>query len=1067
MLYVSLFFPPYELFTQNYQLNFRKLTVDNGLSQNTVQAIIQDKKGFMWFGTQDGLNRYDGYEFRVFRNNTSDNNSLSNNYVWDIFEDSGGTIWIATFGGGLNYYDPETERIGKFSVDTDSENSLSSNRIFCITEYPPGIIWAGTNDGLNRIDKISGKVTAFFVKSERNDELPGNYIGSVANSNDGSIWISGDIGLIRFNARENTYENIQDSHLPGGIDYTRASNLVFHNNRLYLTCSSGIVSIDTENNKDSTLIRLQEFQTSKGTPEFGSLMIDDDSHFWAGTPEGLYYIDLNKGIKKLYTNQKNDPNSLSYNSVTSLYRSGEGVLWVGTKNGLNIVYNTEPQFRSSKTFYGNSDEIDQNTHSILEDKNGIIWQGSSKGINLFKPEVGLIQELNYSLKDNLISHDYILSLIQISNGTILAGTRGNGLIRIDMLNGSFPYKIKAEKVLLKSVNIEKLSIHCIYQTVDGNIWLGTGGAGLIMYDPESKLGKHYFKGEKNKTPSHPYIYSILEDSFGNIWLGTASGGLNLFDQVSERFMIFQNDPVNEFSLSNNVILSLLEDNKGNLWAGTSAGLNKFTIPLKKGMINQFTIDADVMKDSLFMKYGRKNGFSNDVIYGILQDISGELWLSTNNGLIRFNPSSGTVLKNYDKSEGLLNIEYNQNAFCKTRSGELFFGGVNGMNYFDPNELDKNVTAPGVEITGLRLYNERNVGLVIRKYDFILQKSISYLKDIELKYYHKVVTFEFAALGYNNPEKNNYKYMLEGFDDDWVTADHSRTATYTNLDAGEYKFRVIAANNDGVWNTDGAYVKLVVKPAPWLSWYAYIFYALCLVFAGYIFIRQRVKKATKELEVRSRIEKAKVEERERFRKEASRDFHDEAGNKLTRINLYTELAKMNSGNENTVDEYLLKIEQSSGELSSGMRDFIWAMDPDKDTLFDTVLRLKDFGDDLLISSGVNFNVSHYDGKMPQIILPMDVRRAITLIFKEAMNNCCKHSFAKNVNLSVEINEGLLEIKLVDDGKGFAPAEDRLAKGYGLKNMKGRAAKCDAELFVTASEGHGTEICFKFKIQHMGN
>lgn len=1058
--------------SQHRQIDFQKLTIDNGLSQNTVLSIMQDKKGFMWFGTQDGLNRFDGYEFRVFRNDPSDKNTLSNNYVWDVFQDSEGIIWIATFGGGLNFFDPLTEKFGKYAAVPGDNNSLSSNRLFAIAEYPLGVIWAGSNDGLNRLEKSTGTINSFFNRHERNDELTGYFIGSVVSSEDGNIWFAGDSSLTRFNTKDNSFVQLTASPYGSGIDYSGAYNLSYLNKKLFFTCNQGVVSIDLLKNKDTLLLKIADLHFNSPITSFTSFLPDSEFHFWIGTTEGLVFVDILTGKKELYSHKADNPKSISYNLLVSLYRSSDKVLWAGTRMGLNAVYKTDPGFKSPVFNPDSENRRQQSTLSIIEDQNGVIWEGTSGGINLFERRNGVLTKLNVTIGNAGDNELYILSLKALKNGSILAGTRRKGLFEIKLSQNSTRYKAVISKVNLPGIDTENLSVHSIFQTRDGRIWLGTGGAGLIIYEQGNKIAKQYYRGEKNKVPSHSYIFSILEDSFGNIWLGTASGGLNLFDEVSGRFLYLQHDPSNEFSLSNNLVLSLFEDDKGSLWAGTSAGLNKFTLDLKENIMSHFSVDSGQKHDSLFIKYGIKNGFPNEVIYGIIQDENSEFWLSTNKGLVCFSNAAGTVIKSYDVSDGLLNNEYNQNAYFRSLTGEIFFGGSGGVNYFSPNELYPNLKGPQVEITGFRLYNERNEGLSIGKYGFILPGSISYLNELELEYFHKVLTFEFAALGYQNPEKNTYKYMLEGFDNDWVNAGNTRTATYTNLDAGEYTFRVIAANNDGVWNENGTSIILRVGPAPWLSWYAYTFYVLCFLFAGYGFIRYRVKAATRELVVKSRIEKAKTEERERFRKEASGDFHDEAGSKLTKINLYAELAKMNSGKDETVEEYLQKIEQNSKELSSGMRDFIWAMDPEKDTLFDTIMRLKDFGDDLFKARGINFTVSKVERRLSEIPFPMDARRAVTLIFKEAMNNCFKHASAKNVELSVNLSENIIEIILKDDGKGLSTSENISAernavKGYGLKNMKTRSDKCKAELSITGSEGHGTEICFKYRIQQMGN
>jgi signal transduction histidine kinase len=339
------------------------------------------------------------------------------------------------------------------------------------------------------------------------------------------------------------------------------------------------------------------------------------------------------------------------------------------------------------------------------------------------------------------------------------------------------------------------------------------------------------------------------------------------------------------------------------------------------------------------------------------------------------------------------------------------------------------------------------------------------ESIELSYNQNVMTFEFSALNYILPEKNQYSYIMEGFDCGWINAGSARSVTYTNLDPGKYTFRVRGSNNDGLWNHEGTLIKLYISPPPWQSWYAYLAY-VGLFFAGiFLFVRYRIKSATRELETQTRIERAKLEEREEVRKKSSADFHDEAGNKLTKINLFTELAKSEAENNPLLKEYLAKIEENTKELSSGMRDFIWVLDPAKDSLYDTINRLKDFGNSMFDYTEIRFQVSGLTPGMKNIILPMEVRRALMLIFKEAMNNCLKYSEANCVEMNVSAENKFLKLSFKDDGKGFNMEEESI--GYGLNNMRERAGKINCSIEISSEVNKGTIITLKGNIPHMGN
>jgi signal transduction histidine kinase len=563
------------------------------------------------------------------------------------------------------------------------------------------------------------------------------------------------------------------------------------------------------------------------------------------------------------------------------------------------------------------------------------------------------------------------------------------------------------------------------------------------------------------------VFYVFKDSFKNLWLGTATGGLNLFDPVGEKFLYIKNNPENPYSLSNDLVISIFEDSKNNLWVGTAGGLNKLNIPLAENMYQYLLDFVNLKNDSLFTIYTRHDGLPNDLIYGILEDENNFFWISTNKGLMKFDPNGKQhVMKTYDISNGLQSNEFNQNAFYKNKKGEMLFGGIGGLNIFYPDSLKGNSFIPPVYITDFKLFNA-SVPLVSDSTDqpFQLKKAIHKTNKIELEYFQDVITFDFVALNYINPEKNQYQYKLEGFNHDWIHAGTQRSATYTNLDAGAYVFKVRASNDDGVWNETGTSLTIVVPPPPWLSWYAFLFYFFGALILLYFFIERRIRNATRRYEIEAEIERARVDAREKFRIKTSQDFHDEAGNKITKINLFIELAKTEKGEK--YKKYLEKIAQNTRELSVGMRDLIWALDPEKDTLSDTVLRLKEFGESMFVETGRSFEIIGLQQKFGDIKLNMDTRRAIMLIFKEAMNNCAKYAHATKISLKVNLSNELLSMKLQDNGIGFDNSDTEFKEGYGTKNMLNRAKRIDAELIIKSKLNQGPSVLLKIHIPHLGN
>lgn len=1063
-LFFVFLFSCHNLCSGGYPPQFRHLNINNGLSQNSVQCILQDKNGFMWFGTQDGLNRYDGYSFRLFKNDNSDKNSLTNNYILKLYEDSDGIIWIGTFGGGLNSFDPVSEKFTSLINIAGDNNSLSSNRIFSIAEFPKGILWVGTNDGLNRLEKSSGKIQRFFCTNNNSDATTGNFIGSICNSGNEFIWFSGDDGLKRFNVKDFTLSHFTRSPFSGAENLGSIYSIDNISGKLFVSCEAGIMVINTENETDTMMLKSSDVFTGDIKPVFVKCIQTNEDNYWIGTGNGLIHFDKAMNSKSIFTNYPLNEHSLINNSILSLYKSADGVIWIGTRNGLDVLYNNYSDFGSFVYIADEKNLSHKSVNAVAEDDFGNLWICTVEGLNFYNKEENSFSVFKKGSVNSSLTSSYFLSVSKTKNGSVWAGTRNGGLYRFD-ITGKNEFKMK--KIQPDGLDMKSTSIHFICEDKSGIIWLGTAREGLLRYEPAVNKIKQYLKGTEGDKPGHPYVFTIMEDSFGNLWLGTASGGLNLFDRKNEKFIYFQNDRNKPGSISNNIILSLHEDLNHNLWVGTSGGLNKLNIPLQSNFYETIKRGEIDIKTVAFTNYGMKSGLPNEVIYGIQEDRSGNFWLSTNKGLAQFNPFGGKNIKTYDSKDGLLNNEYNQNGYYHSKNGEMYFGGVNGLNYFNPEKITINRYIPPVRITGFRLYYDNILTGVVNKHGLTLNTAVHEIDELELEYHHKVLTFDYAAFGYAGSEKIRYMYKMEGFDKDWIEAGNIRAATYTNLDAGNYVFKVKAANSDGFWNDEGASLKIYIPPPPWLSWYAYLFYIIIFLLLTYIFIRGRIRTATRELEVKARIEKAKVEERENFRKEASRDFHDESGNRITRINLFTELAKLQAEDKPQLKEYLNKIEKNSLELSAGLRDFIWSVDPEKDSLFDILIRLKDFGFSMFSDSNILFRTEGLNPEFNTVKLPIQVKRSIILIFKEAMNNTLKYSGAGNVCLNVFLNNKKLKISLQDNGKGFDIKNPDNQKGYGLSNMKARAEKVGGKLSVTSAASGGSNVTFICDIQQMSN
>ncbi|MBX2990419.1 MAG: hypothetical protein KF749_04525 [Bacteroidetes bacterium] len=1034
-------------FSQPRDLRFVPLNADDGLSQNTINSIYQDRSGFIWFGTQDGLNRYDGHTFKTYRHEPGNANSLSNNYIWAIHEDHQRILWIGSFGGGLTRFDPATEVFTNFTHDAKNPQSLSNNNVFAIAEYPEGTLWLCTDDGLNKFDTRTGATSRYLNKTD--NSTAARHTSAVAIQPPEHVWASLSNILFRLNIATGTADTFRTAPATSTV-MGFITQLTFRNDKLRIMCEAGMIEYNVPTNTSSFVDRKE---IADGTLSLRRVLHDPNGYVWFGTNNGLVLCDSSYNTLVHATHESDNKHSLTNSFVLSLFQSREGIVWVGTRDGLNRLDAVKGNFQTLRRKTNSSNTLSHRTvRRAIEDARGILWIGTVDGLDAYDRSRNSFTSFKHEPSNtNTISSSYILHLYEDSKQNIWVSTRGGGLNRLSFPNGDLTRVVVRRFPGGGAQGLLSASVYCVLEDRSGTMWVGTQGHGLAKYVAEQEKFIHFSSASDGTGPSHSYVYCMLEDRFGNFWIGTPTGGLNLFDRESGRFIYFRNHPDNPHSLSNNIVLSLHEAANGSLWVGTSGGLNKLTIPLRPHLFRHFQDSAGFETDSLFVVYGRHHGLPNEVIYGILEDGKGQLWLSTNRGLAVFDPRlTNPVIKLYDASDGLAGNEFNQASYFKNARGEMFFGGTDGLTYFHPDSIRGNTYVPPVVFTEFRLFN-KPVSVSAKS---PLRQAIHRTDVLELSYDDYVASFDFAALSFVNPEKNKYSYKLEGFDKEWSPASTQHSATYTNLSPGDYVLRVKASNSDGVWNEEGASLRLSIAPPLWLRWYAYIAYVGMFVAGVMMFVRYRVRSARREMETETKIERAKLQEREDVRRQSSADFHDEAGHKLTKITLFTELARGEAVNNSSLKEYLGRIEEQTKELSAGMRDFIWVLDPVKDSLFETVSRLKDFGNAMFGYTETSFAVHGLRDIMSAIPLSMESRRALMLIFKEAMNNCMKYARAKNVVLEVRLDNDMLELSLRDDGAGFDCS--KASGGYGMTTMRDRARKLGAEFTVTSSPGEGTTI-----------
>ena len=1050
--FIIFFFLCVSIFTYGQDVRFEQISTAEGLSQSNVTCLTHDRHGYLWIGTNDGLNRYDGYEFKIFEHDPAKQHSLPSSSIRSIYKSKDGTLWIGTVGGGICRYDQDIDGFVTYKHVSGETQSLSDNMILSISEDIYGNIWAGSEKGgLNRLSfrGNQGEPTiTSFRKTEEDGSINHNYVHSICNSSNGDL-IIGTWGGINILKKEDLdkgvsdkviFESIRAESLPG-LSSNAVRSIVESNvvGEFWVgTWGGGInrlVRHDNQYEIDNSFSRNLADATS-GYRYIANIYKDLNGIIWIGSFErGLTRYDPSTNETSQYTNDDISHSYISSNFVSGFATDSVGITWAGTYGGgLNKYDGVEQPFKlfqqSNKADYPLSNNL---IFAIQEDSDRDLWVGThGGGLNRLEKNAD-----GYSLSEvyrvGTIPSDIIISLGSDRQDRIWIGSR-EGLSIYNPNEDTFeliPDEPGSPHGLWGNF------VWAIHQDAEGAMWIG-GRRGLNQWDPETNRFIHYNhnRGEPGSLSSNN-IYSIFKDSRSYLWVGTPDGlNLSVDHNQSSDFIKYHHDVSDRQSIAGNTIYVVEEDRSGNIWIGTNEGLSCI----------EFTFLENPQQEFRFTNFTTADGLIDNLIYGILIDDGGGVWLSSNEGLSHFDPDQllmskepQSVIYNYDQSDGLQSNEFNMGAFYKNGSGRLFFGGNNGMTAFSPDELIRNEVVPPVAITSITINNES-----------VPVPSDGYLN---LTWQDHALTLEYAALNFRKNTKNEYVYRMSGVDGEKVYAGNRRYVNYTNLNPGSYQFRVEGSNNDDVWNHEGATLNIHVLPPPWRTWWAYGLYLFLISGSLVTYERYRSREAKRRLETKIQIEKAKLAERERVRKKSSQDFHDELGNRLTKVSLLTGLLKSKIQDVDTL-KIINRVEENTQLISSGLRDFVWILDSTKGTLMDLVERLTQFGNDLYEHSEITFYTRHEKDIEWQRPLGIDLRRHIVLLFKEAMNNTLKYADADTATFSVGQLEDALLFTFTDNGVGFELSSHQV--GYGLKNMASRASELKGKLDIQSCKGRGTSI-----------
>ncbi|HLO29721.1 MAG TPA: two-component regulator propeller domain-containing protein [Anaerolineales bacterium] len=836
----------------NCALRFEHIGIEQGLSQSSVQIVFQDSRGFLWFGTQDGLNRYDGYAFKIYKPDPDVPASLSDRWITSIVEDKDGYLWIGTRLGGLNYYDPHTDQFTHFMHDNKDSSSLGDNHVNVLYKDKDNNLWIGTENGLDSFVAQTNSFRHYPYNAARPNSLSGKRVTVIYQDANSRFWIGTlDGGLNSFNPQTGVFTSYQYE--------TNNPNAIGNNPGPTIEESANGVPNSISNNHVTA--------------------IEEDANgvLWVGTKDGLNQFNRHTGEFTQFLHNDHNPASLSDNGVNALYTDKTGNLWVATDSGLDRLsrggvtffhYYNDPSFSRSLS---NGPIL-----SIFEDKGGVLWFGtSSSGVDKYDRQRDQFAYYRSDPKNaNSLSGNSVFPILVDQEGNAWIGTDGRGLNHFNRLTKQF-VRYYHDPNNVNSLSSDRLV--ALYEDHLGYIWIGTAN-GLDRFDPKKNVFTHY-----KRDPEIPdslggnFIYTIYEDRQQQLWIGTASS-LDLFDRDTGVFTHYRPEASNPNSISGVQITSILEDNQGYLWVGTfESGLNRFDPDEKK--FKQYHLDLNNKKslssDSIlsiyqdkkgrlwigtaggglnlyhpdtesFTYYLEKDGLPNGVVYGILEDDhTGNLWLSTNFGLSRFDPESKTS-RNFDMGDGLQSNEFNMNAYAKSSGGEFYFGGVNGLTVFYPSAINDSPYLPEVTLTSLTQGD----------HPITTDSSVETTRNVILQWPQNSLEFEFAALSYNQPNKNQYAYKLEGFDSTWHFIGTKRDGRYTNLSGGQYTLLLKASNSDGVWNPTPVRVNVTVIPPFWQTlWFRVLLGVIAVVaIAGGFGLR------TKTIQDRNRALERLVRER---------------------------------------------------------------------------------------------------------------------------------------------------------------------------------------------------------------
>jgi signal transduction histidine kinase/ligand-binding sensor domain-containing protein len=995
---------------------FTRVSTAEGLSQIRVSQIVQDDRGFIWFGTQYGIDRYDGYEFKVFVHEPGRANSLAGAYVYSLYKDRSGMLWIGC-NRTLDRFDPSTETFTHYQIETDELANLGSTVVH-ISQDRNGLLWLATATGLHQLDPNTGRIIHYRHSVDNPGGLSTNDVTWSGEDRNGDFWVGTADGLDKFDRATGKvllHIPIPDPMWVGFFEDRFGQFWIYHK------FGTGLAMYD----RASNILTKYSFYRQEPSPDADtgvSGMIEDrNGNLWLGSP-GLGLLQFDRDSRRFirYRNHPGDPHSIGEDKVIALFGDREGNIWTGLHSvGPNHFSPDKPAFEVFKHQADDPNSLSVDfVNAILEDSRGSLWLANDDGVNRLDRATGKLTVTTAGIG----TKPMIIDITEDRSGILWLGTYGRGLYSYDPNSG------RSRSYRHDSADPTSLSNDMVYRTFEdhaGNLWVGTAD-GLDLLDRD-KQSFHVYQPELNGGLKQIYV-RIAEDDKGTLWLGTSQSGLHRFDPVTHRFTVYKSDPSDPSTLRDDGVGAIYIASSHLIWIGTENGLNR--------------LDPATGR---FTGYDTRNGLAGNAIDCILEDDHGYLWMNTNKGLSRFNPNDGTFA-NYSDADGLPGTDLTGWAACfKSRRGELFFAGFAGAVGFIPDKIEKAAYGPQVVLTELELSGaSATIGA-----GGPLSHSIAYTDRVVLTHEMNIFSLNFAGLRYFSPESNRYRYKLEGLDGNWYEVNSKkRRATYTTLPAGTYTFRVQAAAARGVWNEPGTSLQIVILPAWWATWWFRAAYVALFVFAIRLAYMARVRQLSRQLTMRM---KERVNERTRI----ARDLHDTLLQGLVSASLQLEVADRQIGADAAAKPLVQRVSQLLRQLIDESRHRVRGLRLRRSQEETLERALTQISDDLAAPRKVKYQLV-VEGTA-RSLLPL-VREEIYRIGAEALANAFRHAGASAVETVLEYGQDHFRLLVRDDGQGIDPQVLKAGREghFGLSGLRERAARIGARLKVRTAAGAGTEI-----------